>query len=175
MQTHQSLKPRLHDLDGGIVHSERTPGDLRDRLRVSHGLQLWMALPAGQEECEPGFHHFSAEAIPKLERDGAHIAVLAGTAFGATSPAPARSPTVYLDVSLKAGASLSIPADYSERALYALDGACSLDGVAFDAHQMLVLPTGATPVLQARDDWMAQRFTGIAGESGFIPFPADRA
>ena len=29
----------------GIVHSERTPDDLRGRARRSHGLQLWCALP----------------------------------------------------------------------------------------------------------------------------------
>ena len=30
----------------GIVHSERTPDDLRSVARRSHGLQLWAALPA---------------------------------------------------------------------------------------------------------------------------------
>jgi redox-sensitive bicupin YhaK (pirin superfamily) len=193
----------------GIVHSERTPPDLRDQSRVSHGLQLWMALPANLEECEPSFHHFPATLLPKVTQDGALITVLAGSAFGQTSPAPARSPTVYLDLQLQAGAALQIPADYPERALYALDGGCSLGGVPLPPHQMLVLPAGDTPLLQAtqaarlvlvggeplgprfivwnfvssrkerllqaKDDWIAQRFAGIAGESDFIPFPESRA
>lgn len=190
----------------GIVHSERTPDDLRDQVRVSHGLQLWMALPADQEECEPAFHHFAADQIPTVQLDGARVRVLAGSAFAATSPAPAKSPTVYLDLQMGAGAALTLPADYSERALYALDAGCTLDGVALPQHQMLVLGAGSTPLLQAsgparlvliggeplgprfivwnfvssrrerllqaRDDWQAQRFPAIAGETEFIPFPA---
>jgi redox-sensitive bicupin YhaK (pirin superfamily) len=136
----------------GIVHSERTPADLRDQPRTAHGLQLWMALPADEEECEPGFAHFSAEQVPKLVRNGVHITVMAGFAFGLTSPAPAKPPTVYLDLQLQAGASLKVPADYSERALYPLDAGCTLDGVALLQYQMVVLPTGSTPLLQAADD-----------------------
>jgi redox-sensitive bicupin YhaK (pirin superfamily) len=192
----------------GIVHSERTPADLRDKSRIAHGLQLWMALPVDQEECEPAFHHFGANAIPQFALDGARVTVMAGTAFGATSPVPAKSPTVYLDLQLDAGGALSVPADYSERALYALDAGCTLDGVALPQHQMQVLATGSTPLLQAgqaarvilvggepvgprfivwnfvssrkerllqaRDDWEAGRFPGIAGETEFIPFPQVR-
>jgi redox-sensitive bicupin YhaK (pirin superfamily) len=167
-----------------------------------------MALPADQEECEPAFHHFAANAIPQFALDGARVTVMAGMAFGATSPVPAKSPTVYLDLQLDAGGALSVPADYSERALYALDVGCTLDGVALPQHQMQVLATGSTPLLQAgqaarvilvggepvgprfivwnfvssrkerllqaRDDWEAGRFPGIAGETEFIPFPQVR-
>ena len=135
----------------GIVHSERTPADLLDKPRVAHGLQLWMALPAEQEECEPSFHHFEADEIPKVSLPGAQVTVMAGTAFGVTSPVPARSPTVYLDMQIQAGGALTLAADYSERALYALDAGCSLDGMELPQHQMLVLPTGSEPLLQARD------------------------
>ena len=145
----------------GIVHSERTPVDLLDQHRVLHGLQLWVALPAEEEECEPGFHHFEAAALPKLERAGVHITVMAGTAFGLTAPAPAKSPTIYMDLQLQAGAALTIPADYSERALYALDAGCSLDGVALPQHQMQLLGAGSTPLLQAE---AAARVILVGGE-----------
>ena len=193
----------------GIVHSERTPPDLRDQPRTSHGLQLWMALPADQEECEPSFHHFAADAIPKVVLAGAHITVMAGRAFGVSSTVPAKSPTIYLVMVLQADSALTIPADYSERALYALDTGCTLDGVALPQHQMWVLPAGSTPLLQsldaarvvlvggeplghrfiawnfvssrkerllqAKEDWIAQRFPGVEGETEFIPFPESRA
>ena len=145
----------------GIVHSERTPPDLRDLSRVSHGLQLWMALPADQEECEPAFHHFEAADLPQCTRDGVCVTVLAGSALGLTSPAPARSPTVYLDLQLQAGASLSIPADYAERALYALDGGCTLDGETLPPHQMLVLGAGSQPLLAASQ---SARLVLVGGE-----------
>ncbi len=133
----------------GIVHSERTPADLRDQPRVAHGLQLWMALPVEQEECEPAFHHFAAHGLPKVLQDGVQVTVLAGSAFGVTSPVPARSPTMYLDMQLQAGGGLAIPAAYSERALYALDSGCTLDGMDLPQHQMLVLAPGSEPRLQA--------------------------
>jgi redox-sensitive bicupin YhaK (pirin superfamily) len=145
----------------GIVHSERTPPDLRDQPRVSHGLQLWMALPEEHEECAPSFHHFAADALPKATQGGAQITVLAGSAFGQTSTAPARSPTVYLDFQLQANASVQIPADYSERALYALASGCSLDGEPLAPNQMLVLPAGSTPLLHTTQ---ATRVMLVGGE-----------
>lgn len=133
----------------GIVHSERTPADLRGQPRTSHGLQLWMALAADEEECEPAFAHFSADQIPKVQLDGVLVTVMAGSAFGATSPAPAKTPTVYLDMQLVAGGGVALAVDYVERALYALDAGCTLDGVALPQHQMVVLPAGSMPTLRA--------------------------
>jgi redox-sensitive bicupin YhaK (pirin superfamily) len=52
---------------------------------------------------------------------------------------------------LQAGGALTLAADYSERALYALDVGCILDGMELPQHQMLVLPTGSKPLLQARN------------------------
>ena len=75
----------------GIVHSERTPDDLRGVPRRSHGLQLWAALPAADEEMAPSFAHTPAAAIPALEVGGAQLRVLIGSAFGATSPVATRS------------------------------------------------------------------------------------
>ena len=48
----------------GIVHSERTPEDLRQRAYRQHGLQLWAALPLAHEEAAPEFVHTPAAAIP---------------------------------------------------------------------------------------------------------------
>jgi redox-sensitive bicupin YhaK (pirin superfamily) len=109
---------------------------------------------------------------------------------------------------LQANAQLQIPADYSERALYALDNGCTLDGEPLPPYQMVVLPAGSMPELrslaparvvmvggeplghrfiawnfvssskerlaQAKEDWIAQRFAPIPGETEFIPYPAPR-
>ncbi len=56
----------------GIVHSERTPEDQRAQRRRSHGLQLWAALPAEDEEIEPCFAHTPASAIPGLRQWRCH-------------------------------------------------------------------------------------------------------
>src|SRR5438093_7811306 len=41
----------------GIVHSERTGPERRAKGDHLHGLQMWVALPAGDEEMAPAFTH----------------------------------------------------------------------------------------------------------------------
>src|SRR5579859_1307641 len=54
----------------GIVHSERTAPDVRERGGPLFGIQLWVALPKGHEEVEPSFSHTAAAALPLLEEPG---------------------------------------------------------------------------------------------------------
>ncbi|HMO45563.1 MAG TPA: pirin family protein [Rubrivivax sp.] len=188
----------------GIVHSERTPGDLRGVTRRSHGLQLWSALPAEDEELEPAFAHTPASDIPLHDSGGAAARVLIGEAFGLRSPVAARSPTLYLDITLRPGAQLRLP-PAAERALYAVDAPFTLDGQMLPARRMVVLEPHEQPllgalaaarvvliggeplgrrfiswnfvssrkerILQAQDDWRAQRFDPVPGETEFIPLP----
>src|SRR3954463_12637511 len=55
----------------GIVHSERSGPVARATGGRMHGIQLWVALPAADEETEPAFHHHPASALPELRRPGA--------------------------------------------------------------------------------------------------------
>jgi redox-sensitive bicupin YhaK (pirin superfamily) len=193
----------------GIVHSERTPDDLRSITRRSHGFQLWSALPAEHEEDAPSFSHTPASAIPVVELPGATVRVLVGSAFGATSPVATLSPTLYVAMELEAGALITIPDAAQERGIYSVDGALEVDGEALPAGEMLVLAAGSTPmvcakettrvmllggaplghrhmvwnfvssrkerIVQAQDDWEAQRFPTVPGETEFIPLPARKA
>jgi redox-sensitive bicupin YhaK (pirin superfamily) len=146
----------------GIVHSERTPDDLRGRLRRSHGLQLWAALPAADEELEPSFSHTPASAIAEVLWPGVTVRVLIGSAFGASSPVPTRSPTLYLDIALEAGAALTLPAAMArERALYAVDQAFRLDGADVPARSLAVLDEGQSVQLSAE---RAARLVLVGGE-----------
>ena len=135
----------------GIVHSERTPDDLRGVKRRSHGLQLWCALPAADEEIEPSFAHTPAAAIPELEVGGARVRVLIGEAFGATSPVVVRSPTLYLDIALSVGDALPLP-PAEERAVYVVEGDAQLDGEDIPPGRMVVLQAGEEPMLSADAD-----------------------
>ncbi|MDO9071980.1 MAG: pirin family protein [Rubrivivax sp.] len=135
----------------GIVHSERTPEDLRGRHRRSHGLQLWVALPAADEQMAPAFEHTPAAALPELEVGGARLRVLVGSAFGATSPVVVRSPTLYLDIALSAGDALPLPLA-EERAVYVVEGAAQLDGSGLPPGHLMVLDAGSEPMLSAEAD-----------------------
>jgi len=132
----------------GIVHSERTPEDLRGRPRRSHGLQLWAALPEADEEIAPTFAHTPADAIPVHQAAGATVRVLVGEAFGLRSPVQTRSPTIYLDIQLAPGARLALPMA-PERALYGIDAPYALDGAVQPAQQMVVLQPDEAPRLSA--------------------------
>jgi redox-sensitive bicupin YhaK (pirin superfamily) len=133
----------------GIVHSERTPDDLRGRPRRSHGLQLWAALPKEFEETAPAFSHTPASAIPVVAVPGGEIRVLVGEAFDARSPVPTFSPTLYLDVKLDPGACIAMPALPQEAAVYVVQGVASVDGADVPAHTMQLLDPHAVPVLRS--------------------------
>jgi len=62
----------------GIVHSERIPDDIREQKVPVHGLQMWVALPAEQEESDPLFRHYASEDMPEAQVGGARLHVLAG-------------------------------------------------------------------------------------------------
>ena len=144
----------------GIVHSERTPDDLRAVRRRSHGLQLWCALPEADEEMPCRFAHTPASALPELEVGGARVRVLVGEAFGAASPVQTRSPTLYLDIALAVGDAFPLP-PAAERAVYGVEGSFELDGQRFEPCQMVVLPPGEEPMLSATE---AARLVLIGGE-----------
>lgn len=193
----------------GIVHSERGPEDLRGKAYVNHGLQLWAALPKAFEDVAPEFAHTPAEAIPVVSVGGAEVRVLIGEAFGQTSPVKTFSKTLYLDVTLAAGATLELPALAEELALYAVDGDLTVDGEPVAAHTLATLTPGAAVqvgssvparwvviggdaldahrfiwwnfvasrkerIVQASDDWAAQKMGRVAGETEFIPLPERR-
>lgn len=131
----------------GIVHSERTPDDLRGTARRSHGLQLWSALPVANEEDAPSFAHTPSSAIPAMALAGGEVRVLIGEAYGMRSPVRTLSPTLYLDLRLDPGATMPLEAPAEERALYSVDGAFSVDGEAVPPFTMVVLAPGSEPTL----------------------------
>ena len=90
----------------GIAHSERTPPELRSVRSKLFGIQSWVALSAADEETEPDFAHYEANALPVLEDEGKVVRVIAGSMLGESSPVRTSSPMFYADISLSAGASV---------------------------------------------------------------------
>src|SRR5689334_24974596 len=101
----------------GIVHSERSPNELRADGPSLYGMQTWLALPDGREEIDPAFDHVPASQLPLIEDGGASARVLMGSLWGATAATPCHSPTIYADIELRAGAFISIDSDADERAI----------------------------------------------------------
>jgi redox-sensitive bicupin YhaK (pirin superfamily) len=133
----------------GIVHSERTPPGLRAAGARVHGIQTWVALPRAHEETAPAFAHHAAAALPLVERPGVTVRVIAGTALGARSPVDVFSPTLYAAAELAPGARFALPPEHEERAVYLVDGAASVAGVALEPGAMAVLAPGADAEVRA--------------------------
>jgi hypothetical protein len=132
----------------GIVHSERTPPDARERGHRLHGLQTWVALPKDRELSEPSFSHLAKDALPEIVRPGTSIRLLAGTAFGARAPTPIFSPTVYAAIEMQPGAALELPPEHEQRGVYAVDGALSVAGELLPEQHLAVLQDGASIAIE---------------------------
>jgi redox-sensitive bicupin YhaK (pirin superfamily) len=126
----------------GIVHSERSPNDLRPEGPSLYGMQTWLALPDGREEIDPAFDHVPPADLPMVELDRANARVLMGTLWGATAATPQHSATIYADIELGSDASLPIEAEADERAVMLVGGDAALDGQALDLFTLYVLRPG---------------------------------
>jgi redox-sensitive bicupin YhaK (pirin superfamily) len=126
----------------GIVHSERTPLEMRSSPPSLFGVQCWVALPREAEDIAPSFEHVPARDLPRLERDGVEIRVVAGRAFEQESPVSILSPLGCASLVSEAGGVLSVPADFEERAIVLLNGEGELEGQLIHEQSMLVLPQG---------------------------------
>ena len=126
----------------GIVHSERSPEEMRGAPMSLSGLQTWLALPDADEEIAPVFENTARGDLPDFDWDGASGRVVIGAFHGARSPVTTRSDTLYVDILLKPGARIDIPAETEERALYLLEGDVEIAGDVFAANQLLVLRAG---------------------------------
>lgn len=134
----------------GIAHSERTRPELRQAGAPLHGIQSWFALPQAHEETEPTFHHHPASSLPEIEKPGVRLRLIAGSAFGATSPAQTFAPMFYLDAQMSNGATLPVPDGYKEQAVYVAIGEVELDNQVYGEGTMLVLKPNARPKITAR-------------------------
>jgi redox-sensitive bicupin YhaK (pirin superfamily) len=136
----------------GIVHSERTGPDRRAQGDSLHGLQMWVALPAAQEEMAPAFAHHGVGEFPMVRDNGASVRVVVGSAYGARSPVATTSETLFADVHLKAGSQVPLDAAHEERAIYLLDGEIDIAGDRFGPDRLLVFKPGDRITIRALAD-----------------------
>ncbi|MER8487964.1 pirin family protein [Mesorhizobium australicum] len=133
----------------GIVHSERTPQELRGAPMSISGLQTWLALPDGKEEVAPVFENTAALRLPEIDAEGVSGRVVIGEFQGLRSPVRADTETLYADLRVAPGASVKIPADAEERAIYTLEGEVSISGDVFPAERLLVFRPGDEIVISS--------------------------
>lgn len=133
----------------GIVHSERSPADLRQSGYRMQGLQTWVALPRELERCEPAFVHHPAATLPSIDMPGIAMRLIAGSAFGQTSPVAVASSMFYIAVEMDAGSSFVLPDEYEERAVYVLSGDININHGRLAEASMAVLNPSEPVTLSA--------------------------
>lgn len=135
----------------GIVHSERTPPELRAQGSRISGIQVWVALPVNKEESEPRFAHHDASDLPIVDGSGARTRVVVGQLGDARSPVKVDSRMLYADVELNAGAGWKVPEELAERAVYIVEGSVrvNIDPQSYDAGRLLVFAAGRAIELHA--------------------------
>lgn len=133
----------------GIVHSERTPVHLRGKPSPMFGLQCWLALPVEQEEMAPEFFHLDGHEMPSKTEGGATMVVVAGTAWGLTSPVRVFGSPFFAEVTLEAGATVTIPTEIEERAICLLQGKMDIGSNTYGTGPLLVLEPAADVAITA--------------------------
>jgi len=136
----------------GITHSERTPGELRQSGSRLHLAQLWVALPKSHEEMAPEFHHYPADTLPEVDVGGVRVRLLAGSAYGETSPVRIVSPLFYAEAAILAGQSLCLPEGQQQRGVYVLNGALSHEQQPIEERALAFFRAGGAPSVRAEVD-----------------------
>ena len=77
------------------------------------------------------------------------LRLIAGSAYGETSPVKVFSPTFYLAAEMPAGTSLTLPLEHEERAVHLAEGAVSVEGQPLSVGQMAVFAAGAEIAVRA--------------------------
>jgi quercetin 2,3-dioxygenase len=133
----------------GILHDEvPTQTFLRNGGR-SHGVQLWVNLPASLKFTPPRYQAITADDLVLLTSPdgGALVRVIAGELDGHAGPGVTHTPITYAHASLRPGAQLDVvwPRDFSAMA-YVLTGHgyVGADRRPLDAHQLAVFGPGDT-------------------------------
>lgn len=98
----------------GVLHKEGPSADAQLRGGRTHGLQLWVNLPASLKMTTPAYQDLRAAKNARRDEPGATVRVIAGELFGLTGTGSTHTPISYAHVTLDAAASVStaLPVDH---------------------------------------------------------------
>jgi redox-sensitive bicupin YhaK (pirin superfamily) len=86
--------------------------------------------------------------------------LIAGEAFGVKSNVQTLSPLFYVHAVLKSNASISLPDNYSERAVYIVSGNLNISGKVYSAGQMIVFAKNEIPIISATTETVMMMLGG---------------
>jgi len=131
----------------GILHDE-VPTEVFQRSGgQSHGVQLWVNLPAALKFTPPRYQAITGNGLTLLSSTdgGALIRLIAGTIDGHEGPGSTHTPIAYAHASVSPGAEVDVPWDPAYNAMaYVLSGRgyAGRERRPVDAHQLVVFGPG---------------------------------
>lgn len=123
----------------GIVHSERETIEVKASKHVLSGLQCWLALPKEKAEISPSFQHIKKQDLPHQMKDNVVTRVIAGDAYGMSSPINTHSPLFYVDIVAQQDKSIERPNPSHECLLYIVYGDVAVNSHKFTAGNAIIL------------------------------------
>lgn len=136
----------------GIVHSERTPIELRKSSSSLNGIQCWLALPDEYEDIPPSFTHYSQECLPRFTMGNVQLQLLLGSAFQRQSPVKVYSDLFYLSTFFPKDSSLILPTEQREAAAYVVNGSVMINNQKINHCEMAVGSSGKDLQIEALED-----------------------
>jgi quercetin 2,3-dioxygenase len=129
--------------------------DVRDG-GPSHGVQLWVNLPASLKFTPPRYQAITGENLVLLSSDdgGALVRLIAGDLAGHAGPGDTHTPITYAHATISPGAQLTVPWNPEFNAMaYVLlgQGYAGDEARPVSSHELVVFGTGDTVTLRAAD------------------------
>jgi redox-sensitive bicupin YhaK (pirin superfamily) len=140
----------------GILHDEVPTETFRRAGGRTHGVQLWVNLPAALKMSPPRYQAITGDQLTLASSadGGALVRIIAGDLAGQSGPGSTRTPIVYAHVSLSPGGGMIVPWAPTFNALaYVLSGRgyAGNERRPVDAHQLVVFGEGDTMTVGAAD------------------------
>lgn len=154
----------------GIVHSEHTPLEDRHLNPPSrlHGIQIWIALPHDQQECEPSFTHWPKNKLPQIQiHQDIKGTLLIGNHQGIKSPVGVFSPTLFMDLQAVKTTKTTIDFAIAEIGIFLIEGRCQINNQTLQSQDLFISTNPQNLHIQVE---AGSRLIVIGGE----PFPEKR-
>jgi redox-sensitive bicupin YhaK (pirin superfamily) len=138
----------------GILHDEVPTDDFLRSGGRSHGVQLWVNLPAALKFTPPRYQAITSAQLKLLTTadGGALVRLIAGDLGGYEGPGSTHTPITYAHVSISPGAEMEVPWDPTFSGLaYVLTGRgyAGRERRPVDEHQLVVFGPGASVTVGA--------------------------
>jgi redox-sensitive bicupin YhaK (pirin superfamily) len=140
----------------GILHDEVPTEDFLRSGGRSHGVQLWVNLPAALKLSPPRYQAITGDHLTLLSSDdgGALVRLIAGDLAGHSGPGVTHTPITYAHASVSPGAQLEVawnPAFSSLAYVLTGRGYAGVERRPVDAHQLVVFGGGDAVTVGAAD------------------------